>query len=140
MASRTTCSAACWIAGCPAAGQLTRHTLAQAGARHQRLDVGAQYLDRVTGRRAGTVDHAVGMATSAVCTSRLGEAGPAVTPAMLWMCLASSDEAIEAILAESAAISLPPSARENTMMAAAAVTCPAAGKALSCKLAARIDS
>ena len=82
----------------------------------------------------------LGIATSAVCTRRFGERGPGVTPTMLWMCLASSDEAPEATFAESAAVSLPPSARENTMMAAATVTCPACGKALSCRFAARIDS
>jgi len=82
----------------------------------------------------------LGMATSAVCTSRLGEGGPAVTPTMLWMALPSSDEATDRIFAESAAVSWPPSARENTMIAAAAVTCPAAGNALSCRFAARIDS
>jgi hypothetical protein len=82
----------------------------------------------------------LGMATRAVCTSRFGEGGPAVTPAMLWMCLAPSDAATERTFAESARVSLPPSARENTMMAADAVTCPACGNALSCRFAARIDS
>ena len=52
----------------------------------------------------------------------------------------SSDEATEATFAESAAVNLPPSARENTMMAATAVTCPVCGNALSCRFAARIDS
>ena len=56
------------------------------------------------------------------------------------MSLALSDAATEVTFAESAPVSLPPSARENTMMAAAAVTRPACGNALSCRFAARIDS
>ena len=36
------------------------HPLAQDGPGHQRLDVGTQHLDRVTGGRTGTVDHIAG--------------------------------------------------------------------------------
>ena len=45
-----------------------------------------------------------------------------------------------AIFAESALVRRPWSARANTMMAAALVTWPVCGKALSCRSAARIDS
>ena len=42
--------------------------------------------------------------------------------------------------AESAAVSCPPSERENTMIAAALVTWPVCGNAWSCRFCARIDS
>ena len=81
-----------------------------------------------------------GMATSAVCTSRFGDGGPAVMLTMSWMCRSLSDVAIMAILAESALVRRSLSERANTMMAAALVTWPACGNALSCRFAARIDS
>ena len=61
-------------------------------------------------------------------------------PTMLWMCLLLSAPAIVAIFAESALVRRPWSARANTMMAAALVTWPACGNAVSCRFAARIDS
>ena len=141
VASRTICSARvldCWLSSCWAADPVTpwrRSVPATSGlmsARSTLIASPAAVLEPLT--------TLLGMATSAVCTSRFGDGGPAVTPTMLWMCLASSDAATDRIFAESAAVSLPPSARENTMMAAAAVTCPASGNALSCRSAARIDS
>lgn len=59
---------------------------------------------------------------------------------MLWMFRLVSDLAMVAIFAESALVRRPWSARANTMMAAALVTWPVCGKALSCRSAARIDS
>ena len=56
------------------------------------------------------------------------------------MCLASRVFVIAVTCAESAAVSCPPSARENTMMAAALVTFPVCGNAWSCRSIARIDS
>ena len=82
----------------------------------------------------------LGIATIAVCTRRFGDGGPAVMLTMPGMCLASSVFAIAATFAESAAVSCPPSARENTMMAAAPVTLPVCGNAWSCRSMARIDS
>ena len=63
-----------------------------------------------------------------------------MTPTILRMSLCVSDLAIVAILAESVLVRRPPPARANTMMAAALVTWPAWGNALSCRFAARIDS
>jgi hypothetical protein len=80
------------------------------------------------------------MATIAVCTRWFGDAGPTVTLTMLRMCLALRSFAIAVTFAESAPVSFPPSARENTMMAAALVTWPLCGNALSCRFIARIDS
>ena len=82
----------------------------------------------------------LGMATSAVCTRRFGDGGPAVTLTMFRMCLPPSVAAIAVIFAESAAVSRPPSERANTMIAAEPVTWPVCGKAWSCRCAARIDS
>ncbi len=140
VASGTTCSARvldCWLSSCWAADPVTpsrRPVPATSGLISARntLIASPAVPDPLT--------TLLGMATSAVCTSRFGEGGPAVMPTMLWMCLSASDEAIEAIFAESAAVSLPPSSRENTVTAAAAVTFPACGNALSCRFAARIDS
>ena len=141
VASRTICSARwldCWLSACWAADPVTpscRPVPATSGlmsARSTLIASPAAVLDPLT--------TLLGMATRAVCTSRFGEGGPAVTPTMLWMCLAPSDAATERTFAESAGVSLPPSARENTMMAADAVMCPACGNALSCRFAARIDS
>ena len=64
----------------------------------------------------------LGMATSAVCTRRFGDGGPAVMLTMLGMCLPPTVAAIAVIFAESAAVSRPPSERANTMMAAELVT------------------
>ena len=61
-------------------------------------------------------------------------------PAIPAMCLPPSDLAIAAILAESAPVRRPPSARANTMMAAELVTWLACGNAWSCRFVARIDS
>ena len=80
------------------------------------------------------------METSAVWTSLFGEAGPAVTARMFLMCRELSVAATDFTLALSALVSFPPSARANTMIAASAVTFPACGNALSCRLEARIDS
>ena len=82
----------------------------------------------------------LGIATMAVCTRRFGDGGPAVIPSMLGMCRARSAAAICSTLAESALVSFAPSARANTMMAAALVTSPVCGNALLCRSAARIDS
>ena len=82
----------------------------------------------------------LGMATSAVCTRRFGDGAPTVMPTTSGMCLLPSDRAIVATLAESAPVSGPPPARENTMMAAALVTWLVCGNAWSCRAAARIDS
>ena len=81
-----------------------------------------------------------GMATSAVCTRRFGDGALAAMPTMPGMCLPPSDPAIAAILAESAPVRRPWSARANTTMAAELVTWPACGNAWSCRFAARIDS
>ena len=59
---------------------------------------------------------------------------------MFGMCLPPSVAATAATLAESAAVSRPPSERANTMVAAALVTWPTCGNAWSCRFAARIDS
>ena len=56
------------------------------------------------------------------------------------MCLASRSFVIVATFASSAAVSCPPSARENTMMAAALVTFPVCGNAWSWRSMARMDS
>ena len=69
--------------------------------------------------------------TSAVWTSPLADTGLAVTPRMLVMWRALSAAATKATRAESALVSLPPSARANTTMAASAVTLPACGNAWS---------
>jgi hypothetical protein len=82
----------------------------------------------------------LGMATSAVCTRRFGDGGPATTPTMFGMCLLFSAWAIDTTFAESAAVSFPWSVRENTMIAVAAVTSPACGNARACRVAARMDS
>ena len=78
--------------------------------------------------------------TSAVWTTPLADTWLAVTPRIFSMWLALRAAATAATLAESALVSLPPSARANTTMAASAVTLPACGNAWSCRLAARIDS
>ena len=80
------------------------------------------------------------MATDAVCTRPFGDAGPAVTVRMFVMCLPFSVLATEATFALSAGASRAPSERANTMIAAAAVTCPACGNAWSCRFCALIDS
>ena len=82
----------------------------------------------------------LGMATSAVCTRRFGDGGPAVTLTMFRICLPSSVAAIAVIFAESAAVRRPLSERANTMIAAELVTWPVCGNAWSCRCAARIDS
>ena len=82
----------------------------------------------------------LGMATRAVCTSRFGDGGPAVMLVTFRMCRALSDFAIAVTFAESAAVSRPEPGRANTMIAAAAVVCPACGNAWSCRAEARIDS
>jgi hypothetical protein len=81
-----------------------------------------------------------GMATMEVCTRPFGDTGPALTLTMPGMSLAPSVFVIDSTFAESAAVSFPPSARENTMMAAELVTCPVCGKAWFCRSIARIDS
>ena len=83
---------------------------------------------------------ALGMATMALCTRWFGDADPAVTLTMPGMCLALRVFVIAVTFAESAAVSCPPSVRENTTMAAALVTFPVCGNALSCRSIARIDS
>ena len=56
------------------------------------------------------------------------------------MCLAFSSAATRVTAAESAAVSGPPSGRENTMIDASAVTCPCCGNACDCSVCARMDS
>jgi hypothetical protein len=99
VASRTICSARwldCWLSSCWAADPVTpscRPVPATSGlmsARSTLIASPAAVLDPLT--------TLLGMATRAVCTSRFGEGGPAVTPTMLWMCLAPSDAATEADL------------------------------------------
>ena len=80
------------------------------------------------------------MATIALRTRWFCDSGPTVTLTMPGMCRASTLFVIAATFAESAAVSWPPSARENTMMAAAPVTFPVCGNALSWRSIARMDS
>ena len=96
VASRTICSARvldCWLSSCWAADPVTpwcRPVPATSGlmsARSTLIASPAAVLEPLT--------TLLGMATSAVCTRRFGDGGPAVTPTMLWMCLASRDAATE---------------------------------------------
>ena len=141
VASRTICWARlldCWLSSCWAAAPVTPSVSpvpATSGLMSARSTLTAS--PPAVPEPLTTL---LGMATSAVCTRRFGDGAPAVMLTMWGMCLLPSDLAIEAILAESAPVSRPPSARANTTMAAELVTWPACGNAWSCRFAARIDS
>jgi hypothetical protein len=80
------------------------------------------------------------IATVASCTSWFRDFGPCTMPRMFGMCLAFSFDTTEATAAESAGDSFPPPGRENTMIAASAVTFEARGNAWFSSAWARIDS
>jgi hypothetical protein len=82
----------------------------------------------------------LGMATIALRTRWFCDSGPAEMLTMPGTCLASRVFVIAVTFAESAVVSLAPSARENTMMAAALVTFPVCGYALFWRSIARMDS
>ena len=83
----------------------------------------------------------LGMATAAAWTRWFDEGWPAVMASMFLTCLACQGlRRPTSTLAESAAVSGPPPAFANTMMAALPVTLLACGKAWSCRFDARMDS